>query len=122
MRARFVTAGAAAVALALVFGMARGPAGLGGSRPSRRTGADSARSIGQVEFGLALIGAFGVGMAVAMVTVGLGLVLATRFGQRRFGEGVVSRRLSIALPAVMAMVVTGVGAVLLISAGETLLR
>jgi len=79
-------------------------------------------SIGQVEFGLALIGAFGVGMAVAMVTVGLGLVLATRFGQRRFGEGVVWRRLSIALPAVMAMVVTGVGAVLLISAGETLLR
>lgn len=78
-------------------------------------------SIGEVEFGLSLIGAFGVGMALAMVAVGLGLVVATRFGHRRFGDSVVYRRLAVALPAAMAVVVTVVGAVILISAGETLL-
>lgn len=77
-------------------------------------------NLGQVEFGLALILAFGVGMAAAMVSIGLTLVAATRFGVKRFGDGPLLARLSRVLPAVMGAVITIVGVVLVVSATRSL--
>jgi ABC-type nickel/cobalt efflux system permease component RcnA len=68
--------------------------------------------LGRVEFGMALIAAFGVGMAVTMVAVGLGLVAATRIGMRRLTTASLTTRLWTAIPAVMGIVVTAVGLVM----------
>ncbi len=75
----------------------------------------------RVEFGLALICAFGVGMAVAMVSVGLGLVAATRFGFRKLQASSWLPRLTASVPVVMGGVVSAVGLVMVTNAGWTLL-
>jgi nickel/cobalt exporter len=76
--------------------------------------------LGKVEFGLALIVAFGVGMAIAMVTVGLGLVAATRFGLKRLSGTAWTVRLATMVPAAMGVLVTTVGLVMVTSAGRNL--
>jgi len=74
----------------------------------------------KVELGLALIGAFGVGMAIAMVTVGLGLVAMTRFGLKRLSGAAWTVRLATMVPAAMGVLVTVVGLVMVTTAGRNL--
>jgi len=78
-------------------------------------------NLGRVEFGLALVAAFGVGMATAMVAVGLGLVAATRFGIRKMSTATWLPRLTAVLPAAMGVVVTVIGMAMLLTAGRNLL-
>lgn len=77
--------------------------------------------LGKIEFGLALIGAFGLGMAAAMVTVGLGLVAVTRFGLTRLPGKAWSLRLAAIVPPVMGLFVTGAGLIMMTSAGRNLI-
>jgi ABC-type nickel/cobalt efflux system permease component RcnA len=77
--------------------------------------------LGKIEFGLALIGAFGLGMAAAMVTVGLGLVAMTRFGLTRLSGKGWSLRLAAIVPPVMGLFVTGAGLIMMTSAGRNLI-
>ena len=77
--------------------------------------------LGKIEFGLALIGAFGLGMAAAMVTVGLGLVAMTRFGLTRLSGKGWSLRLAAIVPPVMGLFVTGAGLMMMTSAGRNLI-
>ncbi len=77
--------------------------------------------LGKIEFGLALIGAFGLGMAAAMVTVGLGLVAVTRFGLTRLSGKAWSLRLAAIVPPVMGLFVTGAGLIMMTSAGRNLI-
>ena len=76
--------------------------------------------LGEIEFGLALIGAFGAGMAAAMVTVGLGLVAVTRFGLTRLPGTAWAARAVAVVPAAMGLFVMVVGLVMVTSAGRTL--
>jgi ABC-type nickel/cobalt efflux system permease component RcnA len=73
-------------------------------------------SLGRVEFGLALVAAFGVGMAAAMVAVGLGLVAATKWGIKKLPGISWQPRLTTILPAAMGIVVSLIGAGMLLTA------
>jgi ABC-type nickel/cobalt efflux system permease component RcnA len=75
----------------------------------------------RIEFGLALIAAFGVGMAVAMTTVGLGLSFATRWGLVKSSQLGWTERLRAIVPAAAAVVVTLLGATMVATAGASLL-
>lgn len=71
--------------------------------------------LGRIELGLVLIAAFGVGMSLALVGVGLALVVATRFGMDLLPEGGRLERFSRYVPALVALVVVGIGAWLTIT-------
>jgi ABC-type nickel/cobalt efflux system permease component RcnA len=77
-------------------------------------------NLGMTEFGLALVAAFGLGMATAMVAVGLGLVAATRFGMKKLSSGAWLSRLTATVPVAMGAVVTVVGIAMLVTAGRNL--
>ena len=77
----------------------------------------AAVTTGRLAFGLALIGAFGIGMAV--VLGGLAAVTAFARGwlqQRAFGHGWLIRRMLGLLPAGSGLLVLGIGLVITISA------
>jgi ABC-type nickel/cobalt efflux system permease component RcnA len=76
--------------------------------------------LGRVEFGLALIAAFGVGMALSMVAVGLGLVAASRISMRRITSATLAARLATAIPAVMGIFVTTAGLVMVTRGGSAI--
>jgi nickel/cobalt transporter (NicO) family protein len=77
-------------------------------------------NLGKVEFGIVLVAAFGVGMATAMVGVGLGLVAATRLGVRKLTSTAWLPRMAAILPAAMGGLVTVVGVAMLLTAGRNL--
>ena len=72
----------------------------------------SAVSLHRVGFGMLLIVAFSLGLAGVLVAIGLALVYAGRFVERGRGAG----RLVRLLPAVSAVVITLVGAVMTVQA------
>ena len=76
--------------------------------------------LGKIEFGLALIGAFGFGTAAAMVTVGLGLVAVTRFGLTRLPGTAWAVRAAAMVPATMGLFVMVAGLIMVTSAGRNL--
>jgi len=59
-------------------------------------------------------------MAIAMVTVGLGLVAMTRFGLKRLSGAAWTVRLATMVPAAMGVLVTVVGLVMVTTAGRNL--
>lgn len=72
----------------------------------------AAVNLGRIPLGILLIALFGVGMAVTLVGVGLGLVTATRLGLSRLsGDGWVARARQAMTPAA-GVIVMVVGAVL----------
>ncbi len=74
-----------------------------------------AASLGRLAFGLALIGAFGMGLAAAITAIGLGAVRARTALDRRL-----PRRVAEALPIGSAAVILAVGAILSLGAAAQL--
>jgi len=78
-------------------------------------------SLRRPDLGLALIIAFGLGMAVVLVGIGLALVRAGKFAERRLQEGAFLRRALPLLPVGTTIVVLIIGIGLSVQAGQQLL-
>ncbi|GAC1695813.1 MAG: hypothetical protein NVS9B6_02030 [Candidatus Limnocylindrales bacterium] len=81
----------------------------------------AAVSLRRPDLGLILIVAFGIGMAVVLVGIGLVLVRAGKFADRHLGDGALIRRLSPLLPIGTTIVVLLIGIGLTVQAGQQLL-
>ena len=73
-------------------------------------------SKGDPWFGLGLVAAFGIGMAIALVLAGIAAIWAVRLGWRFINHDGQRRRLERLIPAVAGASVTLVGVVLLLQA------
>lgn len=78
----------------------------------------SALSLNRVGFGLILIVAFSVGLAAALITIGLLMVSARRLVSRFHGEGsLVTRWLPLSSAAAIAVVGVAIAVQALVAAG-----
>ena len=75
-------------------------------------------STGDPWFGLGLVAAFGIGMAIALVAAGIGAIWAVRLGWRFFTNDTRRHRLERIIPALAGGAVTVVGLVLLTQAAR----
>jgi ABC-type nickel/cobalt efflux system permease component RcnA len=73
-------------------------------------------SLRRVALGLAILGAFSLGLAAVLIAIGVAMVLAAPLVSRFTGEGPWLR----ALPLGSAAVVTGIGFVMLVQASQRL--
>lgn len=73
-------------------------------------------SLRRVTLGLAILGAFSLGLAAVLIAIGVAMVLATPLMRRFAGEGPWLR----ALPVASAALVTGIGLVMLFQASQRL--
>ncbi|MGQ0849976.1 MAG: HoxN/HupN/NixA family nickel/cobalt transporter [Actinomycetota bacterium] len=78
-------------------------------------------NLGRVEFGLGLVAAFGVGMALAMMVVGVGMVAITRLGLNVASKASWLPAVKTALPAAMGVIVTIVGTAMVLSAASRII-
>jgi nickel/cobalt transporter (NicO) family protein len=76
-------------------------------------------SQGDPWFGVGLVAAFGIGMAIALIAAGIGAIWALRLGWRLIGQEGRRHRLERMLPALAGGSVTMVGLVLLLQAART---